>query len=126
MKIEHAAIWVQDIEKIRNFYLKYFRVSSSEMYHNEKTGFYSYFLSFPDGGARLEVMHQDEALEKPKKQYGYAHIALSLGSKDAVNQMTNRLQADGYKRTNGPRTTGDGYYESVFEDPEGNTLELTV
>lgn len=126
MQIEHAAIWVRDIEKVRNFYTKYFQVSSSEMYHNEKTGFYSYFLSFPDGGARLEVMHQDEALAEPKKQYGYAHIALSLGSENAVDQMTNRLEADGYKRTNGPRITGDGYYESVFEDPEGNTLELTV
>lgn len=126
MRIEHVAIWTKDIEKFKSFYEKYFEATSSELYHNPTKGFYSYFLSFPDGETRMEIMNQDNVAESDSITYGYAHIAMALGSEKSVDEMTERLSNDGYKHTNGPRTTGDGYYESVFEDPEGNVLELTV
>ncbi|MEQ2527282.1 glyoxalase/bleomycin resistance/extradiol dioxygenase family protein [Robertmurraya yapensis] len=126
MKIEHIAIWVKDLEKMKTFYVSYFNGTSSSKYHNKDKEFESYFLTF-DGGARLEIMRKS-GIDKPDMddRIGWAHIAISLGSRESVNQMTARLQNDGYKHVNGPRVTGDGYYESVMEDPEGNLLELTV
>lgn len=126
MKIEHIAIWVKDLEKMKTFYVTYFNGTSSSKYHNKDKKFESYFLTF-DGGARLEIMRKS-GIDKPDldDRIGWAHIAISLGSRESVNQMTARLQNDGYKHVNGPRVTGDGYYESVIEDPEGNLLELTV
>ncbi|MED4163185.1 VOC family protein [Halalkalibacterium halodurans] len=126
MKIEHVAIWVKDLEAMKTFYVTYFNGHANSKYHNKDKKFESYFLTF-DGGARLEIMCQS-GIDKPDQddRIGWAHIAISLGSKEAVNQMTGRLQNDGYRLVNGPRVTGDGYYESVIEDPEGNFLELTV
>lgn len=126
MKIEHIAIWVKDLEKMKTFYVTYFNGTSSSKYHNKDKEFESYFLTF-DGGARLEIMRKS-GIDKSDldDRIGWAHIAISLGSRESVNQMTARLQNDGYKHVNGPRVTGDGYYESVIEDPEGNLLELTV
>lgn len=126
MKIEHVAIWVKDLEKMKNFYETYFHVDTSAKYHNEKKEFESYFLTF-DESARLEIMRKT-GIDKTSttEHLGWAHIAISLGDKELVDQMTARLKKDGYPLVNGARVTGDGYYESVIEDPEGNLIELTV
>ncbi|TKC16324.1 VOC family protein [Robertmurraya kyonggiensis] len=126
MKIEHVAIWVKDIENMKTFYVTYFNGKANSKYHNKDKQFESYFLTFDDG-ARLELMRKFGIDKKDQDdRIGWAHIAISLGSKESVDQMTERLQNDGYRLVNGPRVTGDGYYESVIEDPEGNLLELTV
>ena len=127
MRIEHIAIWVQDLEKMRSFYLKYFPVASNEKYTNSSKHFSSYFLSF-EQGARIELMHRTGIIDKGDQgqHYGLAHFAISLGSKDQVDELTERLRQDGHSIMGEPRITGDGYYESVIADPEGNLIELTV
>jgi len=126
MKIEHVAIWVKDLEGMKSFYETYFNGVSNEKYHNKVKQFESYFITFAEG-ARLEIMRK-AGVDQPDHddRIGWAHIAISLGSKEDVDQLTSRLQEDGYSLVNGPRLTGDGYYESVIEDPEGNLLELTI
>ena len=126
MHIEHIAMYVNDLEKTREFFMKYFNAISNEEYHNQKTDFCSYFLSFEDG-ARLEIMKkpQMEDGEKSLNRTGYIHIAFSLGSKEAVNELTEKLKKDGYAIVSGPRTTGDGYYESCIVGIEGNQIEIT-
>ena len=123
-RIEHVAIWVNDLESMRDFYCKYFRAEAGARYYNEKKNFTSYFLSF-SSGARLELMHKPDLASK-SDSLGLAHFAISLGSEEEVNVLTQRLEKDGFKKNDGPRWTGDGYYESVFEDPEGNLIELTI
>ena len=126
MKIEHVAIWVNDLEGMRDFYKKYFNGEENSLYHNPKKQFESYFITF-EGGARLELMKRvviEDALQT--ETLGYAHIAFSVGSKEKVNELTNTLREAGYAVLNGPRTTGDGYYESVVSDPEGNQIEITI
>ena len=127
MKIEHIAMYVEDLEKARDFFIRYFGATSNELYHNPRTGFRSYFLSF-SGGARLEIMHKPGMDTAPKAlaRTGFIHAAFSLGSKEAVDALTARLKADGYTVISGPRTTGDGYYESCILDIEGNQIEITV
>ena len=126
MKIEHIAIWVKDLEKIRSFYEKYFGVTSSDLYHNQNTGFKSYFLTFDDG-ARIEIMSKSDInKEKQENAFGYAHASISLGSKEKVNEYTETFRKDGYKIVSETRTTGDGYYESVISDPENDLIELTI
>lgn len=128
MKIEHMAIWTVDIERLRTFYETYFGAASSARYVNAAKQFESYFLSFPEG-ARLEIMHSPriQAREQGDLQWaGYAHLAFSVGSREQVDALTRRLQNDGYRLLDGPRVTGDGYYESLFLDPDGNRIEITV
>lgn len=126
MRIEHIAMYVNDLEAARNFFVKYFNATSNEGYHNKTTDFRSYFLSFDDG-ARLEIMKkpQMEDVEKTLTRTGYSHIAFSLGSKEAVDELTEKMKADGYNVISGPRTTGDGYYESCIVGIEGNQVEIT-
>lgn len=127
MKIEHIALYVNDLERARDFFVRYLGGVPNAGYHNDRTGFRSYFLQFGDG-ARLELMCKpgmDDA-PKPLVRTGYAHIAFSLGSKKAVDALTAALRADGYAVASGPRTTGDGYYESCVVAVEGNQIELTV
>ena len=127
MKIEHIAMYVNDLEAARDFFIKYLGGSSNDGYHNAKTGFRSYFISFEDG-ARLELMNKP-GLSYPKKEpnrTGYAHVAFSLGSKEAVDSLTSRLKTDGYEVLSGPRTTGDGYYESCIIAIEDNLIEITT
>ena len=128
MKIEHLAIWVSDLEAVRHFYERYFHAVSGKKYHNPKKSFTSYFLSFEEG-CRLELMHRPDiskVLQEGHEAMGLTHFALSVGSKEKVNKLTNRLKNDGYIVVGKPRTTGDGYYESVVLDPEGNRLEITA
>ena len=126
MLIEHIAMYVNDLEKAREFFVEFFGAVSNEGYHNVKTGFRSYFLSF-ENGARLEIMNHPELQEDEKglNRTGYAHIAFRLGSKQAVDALSERLQQNGYPVVSGPRTTGDGYYESCIIGIEGNQIEVT-
>ena len=126
MKIEHIAIYVNDLEKAKAFFVKYFHAVPNEGYHNKTTDFRSYFLSFGNG-ARLEIMSKPGMIDSEKglARTGYVHIAFQLGSKEAVNALTARLKADGYTVVSGPRTTGDGYYESCIVGIEGNQIEIT-
>lgn len=127
MKIEHIALYVNDLEASRHFFMKYFGATSNDKYCNPKTNFRSYFLSF-DGGARLELMNRPE-LSDPSKSLahtGYAHVAFCVGSREKVDALTAALQADGYEVVSGPRTTGDGYYESCILDAEQNQIEITI
>ena len=126
MHIAHAALYVHDLEAAKSFFVRYFSAVPGEKYHNPRTGFSSYFLTFGQG-ARLELMSRTDLVdrEKPLTGAGYAHLAFSLGSRDAVDHLTRRLQDDGYTVLSGPRTTGDGYYESCVLDREGNQIELT-
>ena len=127
MHIEHIAIWTQQLEALKTFYETYFAARADQKYTNPKTHFESYFLTF-DAGPRLELMQRPD-IEGPQavqQQVGYAHLAFSVGSKEEVDQLTQRLAEDGYQVVSGPRTTGDGYYESVVLDPDGNRVEITV
>lgn len=126
MRIEHIGLWVTDLENMKQFYQTYFQATASELYHNPKTKFSSYFLSF-DSGARLEIMQKETIPSNDTiETLGYAHLAISLGSKDNVDQLTQQLVSDGYLLISPTRQTGDGYYESVVSDPEGNRMELTI
>ena len=127
MKIEHIALYVNDLEAARDFFCRYFGAVSNEGYHNKTTDFRSYFLTFSDG-ARLEIMTRPNMDDLPKSpnRTGFVHLAFSAGSKEAVDELTDRLRADGYRILSGPRTTGDGYYESCVEGFEGNIIEITV
>ena len=127
MKIEHIALYANDLEGARKFFMKYLGAQSNDGYYNPRTNFRSYFLSFDDG-ARLEIMNKPEMTDLPKDlvRTGYAHIAFSVGSKEKVDALTAQLKSDGYEIVSGPRTTGDGYYESCIVAIEGNQIEITV
>lgn len=126
MKIEHIAMYVSDLESARKFFVDYFRAEANEGYFNAKTQFRSYFLSF-DNGCRLEIMNKPDIAddEQSVMRTGYAHIAFSAGSKEKVDSLTEKLRTDGYNVISGPRTTGDGYYESCIVGIEGNLIEIT-
>lgn len=127
MKIEHIAMYVKDLESTKRFFETYMDGVSSPRYWNEKTGFQSYFLKFEDG-ARLEIMKKPdmEDTRKSLQRTGYIHIAFSVGTREKVDLLTKRLKSDGYEVISGPRTTGDGYYESCVVAMEGNQIEITV
>ena len=127
MKIEHIAMYVNDLEATRDFFATFLGGKSNGGYHNKKTGFRSYFITFDDG-SRLEIMTKPDMSDEKKEQNrtGYAHIAFSVGSNEAVDSLTEKLKSAGYEVASGPRTTGDGYYESCIVAIEGNLIELTV
>lgn len=127
MKIEHVAMYVNDLESARDFFVKYLGGVSNDGYHNKATDFRSYFISFEDG-ARLEIMNkpQMEDTSKSINRTGYIHLAFSVGSREKVDELTDQLKNDGYEVVSGPRTTGDGYYESCVAGIEGNQIELTI
>lgn len=110
---------------MREFYETYFVATLKELYHNPTKGFKSYFLSFSNG-ARLEIMHRDDIVEGEGELFGYAHLAISVGDKEAVDQLTARLNENGYATLSGPRTTVDGYYGAAIIDPEENQIEITT
>jgi lactoylglutathione lyase len=128
MKLDHVAIWTVDIELMRTFYEKYFEARSNRKYENRGKRFTSYFLTFP-GGGRLELMHRPDVERSPGSEgfsefIGYAHLGVELGSRADVDALTRRLQGDGFALLDGPRLTGDGYYESMVADPEGNRIVI--
>ncbi|MCJ7499211.1 VOC family protein [bacterium] len=129
MRIEHVAIWTQDLQALKEFYCKWFQAEAGPKYANEVKGFESYFLTFPSG-ARLELMRTglevEQTPEPTKTPAGYAHIAFSTGSEIKVDSLTEQLREAGYTVFDEPRRTGDGYYESVVLDPDGNRVEITV
>lgn len=127
MKIEHIALYVNDLEKAKDFFTKYFGGKANDGYHNKTTNFRSYFISFNDG-SRLEIMTRPNLAdtEKELNRTGFIHLAFSVGSKEKVDELTSRLKNDGYEVLSGPRTTGDGYYESCILGFENNQIEITV
>lgn len=127
MRIEHVAMYVNDLEGTREFFETYLGASANTIYHNKTTDFKSYFLTF-DSGARLEIMNKPnmDDVEKSIARTGLIHIAFSVGSKEQVDLLTAQLKHDGYEVVSGPRTTGDGYYESLIIGIEGNQIEITV
>ncbi|PZX58255.1 lactoylglutathione lyase [Algoriphagus ratkowskyi] len=128
MKIEHLAIWVHDLEQMKNWYCHSFAMTAGEKYENHTKGFSSYFLSF-SSGTRLELMKRIDILESSHPRgmiSGLAHFAISVGSKEKVLSMTENFRDIGISIIGEPRTTGDGYFESVIEDPEGNWIEITI
>lgn len=127
MKIDHVALYVNDLEGAREFFTRFFGAVSNDGYHNPKTGLRTYFLRF-DGEARLEIMSRP-GMDDPEKtplRTGYTHLSLAVGSKERVDEITARLREAGYEVLSGPRTTGDGYYESSVLGFEGNQVEITV
>ena len=126
MKIEHIALYVNDPEAARDFFVNFLGGKSNSGYHNPRTNFRSYFITFDDA-PRLEIMTKPDLTdqEKPLNRTGYAHIAFSVGSKEKVDELTEQLRSAGYDVVSGPRTTGDGYYESCIVGIEGNQIEIT-
>ena len=124
---EHVALYVKYLEKAKEFFIRYFNGTANAIYHNKEKGFQSYFITFDDG-ARMEIMTRPDVDDREKRPFrtGFAHLAFSVGSKEEVDRITKLLQNDGYQVTSGPRTTGDGYYESCILDSEGNQIEITV
>ncbi|MGE5377745.1 MAG: VOC family protein [Bacteroidota bacterium] len=127
MHIEHVAIWTDQLEVQKTFYENYFSARAGQKYKNPNTHFESYFLTF-DSGARLELMQAPDVktVQAASRRVGFAHMAFSVGSRERVDRLTGRLEADGYRIAGRPRTTGDGYYESVVLDPDGNQIEITI
>lgn len=129
MKIDHIALWVEDLEQMRDFYVRYFDARPGPLYHNPAKQFHSCFLEFKDD-CRLEIMSSPfvkiRQTQTDEPTAGLTHIAFSAGSKERVNQLTEQLRCDGFAILGEPRTTGDGYYESIASDPEGNRIEITT
>lgn len=129
MKINHLAIWTEDIENMSIFYTTYFDCKRNDKYYNPVKKFTSYFLSFKDSDCRIELMHRPDILNEPLSrgfEKGMAHLAIAVGGMEVVDSLTERLRNDGYKIASEPRKTGDGYYESAVLDPEGNYIEITM
>jgi lactoylglutathione lyase len=129
MQIEHLALWVNDLELMKAFYLTYFDTTAGEKYTNASTQLVSYFISFGGDNTRLELMTGPDIQERSGKRgfsMGLAHFAISVGGKEKVNTLTEQLRKDHYTIFKEPRTTGDGYYESVILDPEGNYVEISA
>lgn len=125
VRVHHVALWVHDVERMRDFYVTCLGGHSGPLYHNPRTGLRSYFITFGEGCA-VELMQGPDVGTAPAgRTIGYAHIALSLGGRQAVDAAVDDLRRCGVKVQSGPRTTGDGYYETVILDPEGNEIELT-
>jgi len=126
LRIDHVALWVRDLERMREFYVRTFGGTSGALYHNAATGFRSYFVTLAEG-ARVELMQMPGVpARKPGDMTGYAHIALSAGGREAVDAGVARLRARGVTIVSEPRETGDGYYEAVVLDPEGNRIEFSA
>lgn len=127
MRLHHTAIWVNDMEKIKSYYINHFGATPNEKYENKTTGFSSYFLRF-DSGSELEVMNRpdipDNANDTITQYKGYIHLSFLVDSREEVDIKMEELKNAGYPILRGPRQTGDGYYEFETLDPEGNRLEI--
>ena len=128
MKIEHIAIWTRNLENMKNFYMNYFKMNCGPKYENKNKNFSSYFLTFGNSKTRIELMHRPDIarfIGDKENTNGFAHFAISVGSKAAVDALTEEIRNDGLTVKSEPRITGDGYYESVVLDVEGNCIEIT-
>lgn len=127
MRVEHVALWVRDLERARAWWETYLGATAGDLYVNA-AGFHSYFMTLSEGSARIELMY--DGTQSPNTEdrahEGFGHVAVSVGSKEAVVSLTERIVADGYRCVSGPRTTGDGYFESCVLDDEGNRIEICV
>jgi lactoylglutathione lyase len=130
MKIEHIALWCKDLEQMKTFYCDLFGATANDKYTNPTTGFSSYFLTFPSGGARLELMQKPDIAPNlnaiDPQSFGLVHYAIEVGSEAAVWDMVGKLTAKNALILRGPRTTGDGYFEVEALDIEGNRLEIVA
>lgn len=131
MRIDHVAMYVKDLEGAKDFFIKYFGGNPGSLYHNSRTGFSSYFLRFSNGTsgeARLEIMNKPDLDGDSNSiaKTGFIHLAFSVGSRERVDEITENMKNDGWEVISGPRTTGDGYYESCISGFEGNLIEITV
>ncbi len=128
MKIDHVALYCRDLDGMKAFFEKYFNGTSNNLYHNPRTNLRTFILSFPDGSSRLELMTRPEVEGDNESLFhaGFIHLSFAVGSKEAVDELTATLKADGYETLSGPRTTGDGYYESCVRGPEDILLEITI
>lgn len=127
MTIEHIAIWVKDLETMKDFYERYFYAQAGERYDNEAKSFKSYFLSFSDSSTRLELMHQagiEESRADRSRSIGLTHLAVGVETRAEVMRLTELLRSEGHPVIGEARLTGDGYFESVIADPEGNCIEI--
>ena len=129
MRIEHVALWTADLQRCKQFYTAYFGAVAGADYVNPAKGFTSSFLRFADG-ARLEIMHTTMlsplSIEAGAQRMGLTHLAIAVGSEQRVDELARQLGADGFPVVEGPRRTGDGYYEAVVLDPDGNRIEITA
>ena len=130
MKLEHVAIWTENLELLKDFYVTYFGAKANTKYYNPQKEFQSYFLSF-ESGARIELMHKPDIPKNvndtvEKQHLGIIHLAFGVESMSEVDEKAAELQKDGYKLISGPRKTGDGYYEFETLDPDNNRLEITT
>lgn len=124
MKLAHVALWTNDLERSRSFYVRHFGGKSNEKYENTKKGFASYFITF-DGGAALEIMQRTGITEPQEgERVGLAHIAMQVSSREKVNELIESFRSQGYPVVSEPRITGDGYYEGVILDPDKNIVEI--
>jgi lactoylglutathione lyase len=126
MRIEHVALWARDLEALAEFYARWFGARVGPRYENPRKGFASRFLEF-SGGARLEVMTRTGIdTRAAQEQLGLAHIAIAVGDETAVDALAAKFAGAGVAVIDGPRRTGDGYYECVVRDPEGNRVEIAA
>jgi lactoylglutathione lyase len=126
VRVEHVALWVRDLDAVADFYVKHLGARAGSLYRNAAKGFASRFLEF-SSGARLEIMTRTNVDSRAAaEQLGYAHLALAVGDEAAVDRLAAAFTAAGVPIVDGPRRTGDGYYECVVRDPEGNRVEITA
>jgi lactoylglutathione lyase len=129
MQLEHIAIWTKQLETLREFYMTYFHGVAGPKYHNAKKGFQSYFLSFGNG-ARIEIMsvpsvQSNKEIHPGNPTQGLTHLAFEVENSEEVDRKYHELRNEGFPVLDGPRMTGDGYYEFTTLDPDGNRIEVT-
>jgi lactoylglutathione lyase len=126
LSIEHLALWSEDIERLRQFYERHLGAQAGELYRSKSQPLISYFLTFGKG-ARLEIMSSPQLAARPTgRPVGLAHFALRVGSRELVDQLVEKLRSEKIEIAGEPRLTGDGYYEAVILDPDGNSIELVA
>jgi lactoylglutathione lyase len=130
MILEHAAIWTDNLEILKDFYVKYFDGKASKKYINKAKKYESYFISFRSG-ARLEIMTRPDLAENMndtvgRQHKGIIHLAFEAATKLEVDEKAMEFTANGFQILDGPRITGDGYYEFVTLDPDNNRIEITT